>query len=321
MRLLPAFLLAAGISAAQEFPQAEISNGILKAKLYLPDAEKGYYRATRFDWAGVIPSLTFKGHEYFGLWFDRYDPKLHDAIMGPVESFKTATSAIGYDEAKAGETFLRIGVGVLRKPEEKAFSDFRTYDIVNGGRWATRADKDRVEFTHVLVDETGYAYTYRKVVRLLRGKPVMVIEHSLKNEGKKALETSVFNHNFFVLDNLPTGPDWTVTFPFELRPTRDVAPLAAIKGKQLTYLRELEPKQSVFTQIEGFGKTAADYDIRMENRKADAGVRITGDKPLSKIVYWSVRRTLCPEPYIDISAAPGREFRWSVRYEFYTLEK
>ena len=38
-------------------PQAEITNGILKAHLYLPDNENGYYRATRFDWSGIISSL------------------------------------------------------------------------------------------------------------------------------------------------------------------------------------------------------------------------------------------------------------------------
>ena len=49
-------LLLARLAFAQ-FPQAEISNGQIHAKLYLPDPQKGYYRATRFDWSGVISSL------------------------------------------------------------------------------------------------------------------------------------------------------------------------------------------------------------------------------------------------------------------------
>src|SRR5277367_2879104 len=97
-------------------PQAAISNGILHAKLYLPDAVNGYYRATRFDWSGVIASLDFQGHSYFGVWFPRYDPLLHDAITGPVEEYRTGDSALGYADAAAGGTFIRIGVGVLRKP-------------------------------------------------------------------------------------------------------------------------------------------------------------------------------------------------------------
>ena len=54
---------------------------------------------------------------YFGEWFERHDPLLHDGITGPVEEFLTGDSALGYDEAKAGETFVRIGVGAVRKPD------------------------------------------------------------------------------------------------------------------------------------------------------------------------------------------------------------
>ena len=59
---------------AADFPQAEISNGQIRVKLYLPDAKNGYYRGTRFDWSGVIASLEYKGHNFYGPWFDRTDP-------------------------------------------------------------------------------------------------------------------------------------------------------------------------------------------------------------------------------------------------------
>src|SRR5262245_41916524 len=80
---------------AAEPPQAEITNGIVRARLYLPDPQDGYYRGTRFDWSGQISRLEYKGHNYFGKWFDRYDPKLHDAIMGPVEEFLTNGAGLG----------------------------------------------------------------------------------------------------------------------------------------------------------------------------------------------------------------------------------
>ena len=190
--------LAAGLGAA-EFPQAEIANGLVRAKLYLPDAQNGYYRATRFDWSGVIASLEYKGHNYFGVWFPRYDPKLHDSITGPVESF----SALWFDEAKPGDTFVRIGVGVLRRPDDRKVNDFFTYDIVDPGKWKTRTRDDSVEMTQ----ELAGTYVYRKTVRLEKKKPVLVLEHSLRNTGKKVIETNVFNHDFYMLDGQPTGPD------------------------------------------------------------------------------------------------------------------
>ena len=104
--------------AAADFPEAEISNSRVRAKLYLPDTKIGYYRGTRFDWSGVIASLECDGHSYFGKWFERYDPKLHDAISGPVEEFFTNGAGLGYHEAKPGESFVKIGVGVRRKTDE-----------------------------------------------------------------------------------------------------------------------------------------------------------------------------------------------------------
>ena len=72
----------------------------IEATVYLPDAKAGYYRGTRFDWSGAVARLRWNKHEYFGEWFERHDPVLHDGITGPVEEFLTGDSALGYDEAK-----------------------------------------------------------------------------------------------------------------------------------------------------------------------------------------------------------------------------
>jgi hypothetical protein len=37
--------------------EARITNGLVTAKLYLPSADKGFYRSTRFDWSGAIYGL------------------------------------------------------------------------------------------------------------------------------------------------------------------------------------------------------------------------------------------------------------------------
>ena len=318
-----ALLCAVSAYAADaSYPEAEIKNDAVTAKLYLPDAERGYYRGTRFDWSGVIPSLKANGHEYFGQWFPKYDPKLHDAIMGPVEEFSSKDSSLGYDEAKAGGEFIRIGVGAVRKPEEASYQRFKTYDIVDGGKWTVKKGGDWIEFTHDLGDHNGYAYRYTKRIALAKGKAGMTIHHTLKNTGKKAIQTEQYNHNFFMLDGEPTGPDATVTFPFELKPQRPLAPeMAQVKGGTLSYNKELQPRQTVMTEFTGFGNTAADYDVRIENRKTGAGVRIQGDRPIAKIVYWSIRTTLCPEAYINLHVAPGKETKWAYNYTFYDVKK
>lgn len=302
-----------------DFPRAEISNGLVKAKLLLPDAESGYYQSTRFDWSGVIEQLEYKGHSYFGQWFKKYDPKINDAIMGPVEAF----DPIGYDEAAVNGNFLKVGVGMLRRSDEKSYTPFKYYDIINKGIWKIEHGADYVSFVHELTDVLGYAYTYSKTVKLTKGKPELVLEHNLKNTGKKPIETNVFNHNFFMIDKEPTGPGIKIKFPYNISGSgRGLDTLATINGKEINYIKELIPGTHVYIgDLSGYRKDAKDYDISIENKKTGGGVRITADQPFEKLVYWSSSTTYCPEPYIHIKADPGKEFKWKIFYEFYEVAK
>jgi hypothetical protein len=333
-------VLAAAPSAAPpqpdetKAPQAEITNGILKAQFYLPDAQKGFYRGTRFDWSGVIGNLEYKGHRYYGPWFTKTDPKVNDfiykgtdiiagpcsAITGPVEEFSTDGKALGYDEAKAGETFLKIGVGVLRKPKDGgAYSPFRLYEIVDAGTWKVHKEDDRIEFTHEVADPaTGYAYHYLKTIRLVKGRPDMVMDHKLKNTGKRPIATSVYNHNFLVLDGQPPGPDFVLKMPFEIKAKNALdKALAEVRGNQFVFLKALKGKEVVYTELLGFGAAAADYRFIFENKKVGAGLQITGDRPLSRVVLWSIRTVLSLEPYVAMTIEPGQEFTWQYTYTYY----
>ncbi|WP_031498233.1 hypothetical protein [Bryobacter aggregatus] len=302
---------------AQKAPDLEISTGSLKAKLYSP--QSGYYQGTRFDWSGQVASLEYKGHHYFGKWFDKYDPKIHDAILGPVEEFQTDGKGLGYDEAKTGESFVRIGVGAVKKPEEKDYRQFRTYEIVDPGKWTVKRSKDRVEFTHELTDTNGYAYLYKKTLRLDSKSPRMAIEHSLKNTGKKAIVSTVYEHNFYMLNQQPSGLGVTVKFPFAVSSDRDLKGFAEPRGKELVYAKDLKKGESIYTWLNGYGNTAKDYDIRVEHTKAGIGVRQSSDRPMSKLVFWSIATTVCPEAYIAMDIAPGKTFTWKINYDFYEL--
>jgi|HubBroStandDraft_6_1064221.scaffolds.fasta_scaffold274753_2 hypothetical protein len=329
-------VIMTGLLRAADYPQAEISNGKIRAKLNLPDAQKGYYRGTRFDWSGVIANLEYKGHTYFEPFYEKFDPNVRDvdlktgvvagpisATSGPVEEFGGADGATqGYAEAKPGGTFIKIGVGVLRKPDDSKYDHYFRYEIADPGRWTVKKGSGWVQFTQEVSDRSsGFGYVYRKTVRLVKGEPKMLLEHALKNTGSKTIEGNVYNHNFFVIDHQPTGPDFAIDFPFQISGTREMANLAEVRGKQINYLKILGNGDTAATQIRGFGDTAKDYDITVENRKTGAGVHVTGDKPLARVYLWSVKTTLCPEVYVNLQIQPGQQSQWSASYQFYTLKK
>jgi len=328
---LATYLAAASLCAA-EYPSAEISSGDLRVKLYLPDATNGFYRASRFDWSGMIASLIYRGHEYYGPWFQRVDPNVRDftydgadivaspctAAVGPAEEFGTgANEALGYNEAKAGGTFVKIGVGALRKPAYSEYDRFRLYELVDGGTWTVQKTAQSIEFTQTLVDpRSGYSYVYRKTVSVSKNE--MTIGHRLRNTGSKPIDTDVYNHNFLRIDGAAPGPGYTITVPFAIQSHHPPDPARAeIRGNQIVYTKLLINQDVVFTPIEGFGADTKDYDVRIENKRSHAGLRITGDRPLESESLWSIRAVLAVEPFVKIHAAPGEEFSWSMKYSYF----
>lgn len=312
------FLSCFMICASQEnkYPEARISNGIITVHFYLPDINNGYYRATRFDWSGNTTSLEYKGHSYYGQWFDKYEPTIHDVVMGPVEEY----GPVGYTEAKAGERFVKIGVGALLKPDDTPYNSFKLYKIQNSGKWKISKKPDRIQFTHILKD-TDHAYDYKKTIRLTEGKPEMVLEHRIKNLGKKTIETSSYNHNFLMIDKEPTGPGYVIEFPYEVSGEgRGIGEILQFEGNQIRFLRKPVKSESIYCgDVQGLSNKLKNYNIKVENIKTGAGVRITSDESISKLVFWASPTTVCPEPYIQIKIEPGQEFSWKICYEYYTL--
>ncbi len=325
------------LAAAAQNPTASISNGQIKATVYLPDAEKGYYKGTRFDWSGQVASLVYKGHNLIGKWYTKTDPNVldlefrgDDIVTGPTttmvgvpEEFASlpARSAFGWEDAKVGGTFVKIGVGVLRKPDEKKYDHFRLYEIVNRGKWTVKRTASSVTFTQTVNDPgSGFGYVYTKKVSLVPGKAQMTIEHTLRNTGTKTINGMTYDHNFQRWDDQTPGPDYSMMFAYEPRTTDslDGVPLAFL-GKTINFTRPLAGKDSLRVSTIGFGPDARDYDFRFENKKLGIGWHAVGDKPLLQAVVWSIRSAFAIEPFISYSIEPGKDFSWKLSYDAYTL--
>lgn len=304
------------------YPHVYLSNGRTDAVVYLPDAEKGSYRSSRFDWSGIVACASSNGHTFFGDWSGNTNPMGNDTVTGPAEEFRRLSGEIGYDEAKPGEGFLKVGVGLLKKLDDQPYKFGTVYPILDHGTWTTRVSKRSIVFTQVLRTPLGYAYEYKKTLEIDPKRPVLKLTHSLRNLGSNTITTNVYDHDFFMLDNQPTGPGMAVTFGFEPHPQAPFPDgLVSVTGKEILFRDTPRRGYSAQGYLTGFTGQPGEYSFHVEDRNTHLGILQQSDSPLSTVYFWSTPKTICPEAYIPIDVAPGQTRNWTISYTFETPTK
>lgn len=315
-----------------DHPKVTLSNGKMEAVIFLPDKEDGYYRATRFDWSGIVACVAVDGHKFFGEWTP-YDPLKNDSITGPVEEFRTdngvmghyapnpalttmRTQAIGYDEAKPGQAFLKPGVGMLRKIDDRPYSPGALYPIVNGGIWTTQVKDHSIIFRQVLNSSEGYSYIYIKTLSLDPDGRGITLRHTLRNTGTKMIDTKVYDHDFFIFDDKPASPGMVIRFKFHPHSVDPMTDMVKIEGNEIRFQRNANPREAINAYIEGYSTKLSDNDIIVEDTNRHIGVEQTSDRPISRILFWTNGKPVCPEVYLHVPAAPGHASHWKFHYRF-----
>lgn len=289
-----------------------ISNDTFKISLHTPDRVEGYYRGTRFDWAGVFARIEYKGINYAEPWFESYSPVMHDAVCGPAEEF----SPIGIDDVQPGGPFLKIGVGVLEKMDGE-YDRFKLHNILDSGRRTLCVTETSAVFGHFISHDNGYGYEYVKEIAIT-GESSFRISHTLRNTGRKPLKGNVYNHNFYTLGILQTGEARQLDFPF--RPEGDWRAEYSEVGfteNGIRFTRNLQKGESVFTgnlHEAGKGMTGSPNSFELRDTDTGCAVKAFCAVPMTKSVFWSNHRIACIEPYMDFDIAPGETMDFDIDY-------
>lgn len=312
-------------SALDAMPSKTISNGIVSARVYLP-VPFGFYRSTRFDHAGMVTHVTYKVQDYGRYWFVKTSPEVRnftydadglvahpsDVAAGPVEEF----GENGFEAAGRDGRFLKIGVGILKRDNDK-YNRFHTYPILDEGKRTTTATRNSITFRQVIAgDPSGYGYRFTKTVTMVPGKARMTITDTLVNTGKKPIDTDVYNHNFMTLS--PGNEAIELQAPFAMAHTRPMPDdVVKFDGARMTYLRGLTGQEQVASDLTGYGTTASDNDFRVTNTKTGYGVRIRASMPMTRLLWWTVPSTMGIEPYMAVKLKPGETKSWTHTFDYY----
>ena len=290
----------------------KLKNAGIHTELCIPDRELGYYRGTRFDWSGIFHSIQADGANYVEEWFDDYNPLRHDCVCGPVDEFVQT----GFEEAGIGDTFLKIGVGLLRKPDSEDYDRFRLYEIADYGTRTVENSKNSARFRHFLLGDR-YGYDYVKEISIDGGERTLSISCRLLNLGPESIETSVYNHNFWTLGQRCVGPDTMIDFPF--RPSgkwrEGGCGKAFLTETGIRFSDKLENGESVFIgNLRLEAESGRGYGFSAANAKTGCRVEAECSMQMDHAVFWANSQVACVEPYIKLRLFPGESAEWSIAY-------
>lgn len=295
------------------YPTAHISNGLVDLVVCVPDPETGFYRGTRFDWSGHIEQATHKGHTFFEFWKGKHDPTRHDHGIGTPEEFGM-DNPLGYEEAKPGETFIKIGVGHLVKAKDAKYKFHGKYDLKKPGLWKTTRGEDYVESVQTVTHDRGWGYVYTKRISLPKGKAAFLIRHTLENTGTRSIDTTHYCHNFIRIDKTPVGNgNYRLRLPFVPRGDIKDKGDPVITDKQIVLTGEIKGSFWAGLEMEGDWKEEHNAFL-VENLKTGAAVECTGDLAPVKYSVYAEKTALCPEPFVPIKVAPGEKLTWTNTY-------
>jgi hypothetical protein len=304
-RDIPAFISEK--KANDDWPRHTLSNGLLTAVVALPDDTRGFYRGMRFERAGIVTSLQYQGHEFFTRNFDSAtrNPVIHDHVAGQAEEF---AEPLGYAEAATGEAFLKIGVGLLRKPFYPIYAFRVPYAPVKILPWRCTLARDRAEFTQEATLGV-FGYRYRKTIRLAKNKATLTVNYELTNTGTKPIVTSQYAHNFIAFDESPSSgcrlyPGFSVlnpALPDGIKAAEDYLSVAALPSPQCFRLN-LPPRQQ-------------NSPAKILDPAKGMGLELHGDFRPDIFQLFISRHFVCPEMFVVLNLKPGEVATWTRSYK------
>lgn len=295
-----------------------LADGGLEVAVSMPGAP-GTYCGSRFSWAGIISHVKFAGHQLFGPWRPGITSlDVHDNVTGTAGEFGMGTAGmpapLGFNDAAPGGRFVKIGVGVLRRPDGLPYSFGRSYEILDASSWQVRRIDQGIDMRQIL-EHDGYGYDYCHRIELVSGGKSFITRHTLTNSGSKKIHQTHYSHNFIVIDRMPVGSAYEIVFPFTPENSFRAESTAYVDGRTLKFRAQIPAGEAIFAQLSGYGDTTADNRVTIRNRYAGLDVNITGDRPVVRYHFFAVAGAVCPEPFVDIHAAPGETVTWQHRYD------
>lgn len=268
------------------------------------------YRSSRFDWSGKISEVKYKN---ILISSTEHITDQNDKVSG--KGFYNEfgiDSALGFDDAKSGEWFHKIGIGLLQKSGDQYL--FSTNYPIRPAEFNMISDTNKFFIECKPEPCQGHSYLFQKEIRLhLNG---FDISYFLRNSGEKDIVTDEYGHNFAAINKEPIGTNYSLSFPFEIKPEKfieNVNPEQKVDIKKHQINFKSEPNEVFFfSNLSGGHKVDAQWELT--NHSTGIVIRELGNFQTDKVNLWGSKHVISPELFFKIALRPGESVKWQRNY-------
>ena len=283
-----------------------LQNDYLKVEIAQPGT---IYRGSRFSWSAFITQVTLDERHTFCVAESPIAGRGSGGI-GLCNEFGLFRP-IGYDEAKPGERFPKLGIGLLTRIDTKPYNFMAPYEIEPFPMRVQEQD-DTVVFETEPLSCRGYTVRERKTLSLHENR--LRIAYELENVGNRVLETHEYCHNFVSIDGHAPGPDYSLQLAQGLSlPDAELPSVLGRNGRQWRWKTNVE-EDFLCTAMGPFSVSGAAWQLRHE--PSGVAMSETVSLPIARFGLWCAPHVVSCEAFIDIELQPGDCQTWTREFEF-----
>ncbi|HCE46475.1 MAG TPA: hypothetical protein DET40_23265 [Lentisphaeria bacterium] len=254
----------------------------------------------RFDTLGAVTGINLNGVDFC-------------TRQGLIDEFNIHApfSPPGFDEAKPGEVFLKIGVGELVRPDGNIYKFSHAYDIRKTAPAVIMQRENEIVMEQACRIGNGWGYEYRKIIRIVPDEAVVEIEYLLKNTGTHVIRAEQYNHNWFNFGGKAVDESYSLEHSF---PLGDHAPAWFKMHDGMICLSEKITGAHYYPS--NASVPAEGNRIRLSHSGTGRSVTASGDFAAARFSLYVDPAAVCPEIFVRATLEPGASEKWTRRYQF-----
>lgn len=265
--------------------------------------------AHRFDPTGVVSEIILDNN----IHLTASEP--HNVLGGGLHSAGRGLSCEfkfdNFEETAVGDYALKLGVGLLKKPDTKPFDHHRDYEKLCFPHELVSYTDQEIAFRTTSIECNGYQAEHIRTIRVEDNTIHMTV--SLKNTCNRPITFREYCHNFFSIDGLALGPGYTLTMP-------QISNLEHIISKSAFDLYNVNQNTVMVKCYKSTGTAfmaeAADvsavipFTWELSHKGAKISIKAAEDFTPSFVQVWSYDHMICPEAFMEATVLPGESTSW-----------